>query len=42
MLKTLGYPRTPLDLEALRKALQNLSNGILLADDLTLLEARFS
>ncbi|MBI4755792.1 MAG: SpoIIE family protein phosphatase [Betaproteobacteria bacterium] len=41
-LKTMGYPRTPLNLEALQKALLNFSNGIRLADDLTLLEARFS
>lgn len=41
-LKTLGHPGKPLDLEPLQKALLRFSNGIRLADDLTLLEARFS
>ena len=38
----LKYPQTPLSIEALQQALLHYSNGIRLADDLTLLEVRFS
>ncbi|MBS1212953.1 MAG: putative sensor protein, partial [Proteobacteria bacterium] len=42
LLRTLGYPSAPIDISALQKALLIYSNSIRLADDLTLLELRFS
>jgi serine phosphatase RsbU (regulator of sigma subunit) len=42
ILKTLGYPREPIDIAALQKELLKRGDGIKLADDLTLLEFRFS
>lgn len=42
ILNTLGYPQNRVAIEPLEKALLNYSNGIRLADDLTLLEVRFT
>ena len=41
ILKGLGYPREPLNMDALELALLKYSNDIRLRDDLTILEARF-
>jgi len=42
ILHSLGYPKSRLRIEPLEEALLNFSNRIRLADDLTLLEIRFS
>lgn len=42
ILSSQGYPKAGIRMEALQEALLTFSNGISLADDLTLLEVRFS
>lgn len=42
VLRTLGYPGTPLDIERLQEALLTFSNGIRLEDDLTIMDIRFA
>ncbi|MBN1908475.1 MAG: SpoIIE family protein phosphatase [Pirellulales bacterium] len=42
ILTDLGYPRKPIDVDAVEEALLRFSNAIRLEDDLTLLEVRFS
>lgn len=41
ILKAMGYPGVPIEIEPLQEALLRFSNEIRLADDLTLLEVRF-
>lgn len=41
ILRSLDYPRVPLDIARLQEALLRFSNGIRLGDDLTLLDMRF-
>lgn len=41
ILHRMGYPQTRLQIEPLQEALLSFSNGIRLADDLTLMEIRF-
>jgi PAS domain S-box-containing protein len=42
VLRSVGYPEAGLRIEALQEALLRYSNGIRLADDLTLMEIRFA
>lgn len=42
LFTVMDYPQIPLSIESLQKTLLRYSNGIRLADDLTLLEVRFS
>jgi sigma-B regulation protein RsbU (phosphoserine phosphatase) len=42
ILKDLDYPRTPLSMDALEKALLRFSNDIRLQDDVTIIVARYS
>jgi sigma-B regulation protein RsbU (phosphoserine phosphatase) len=42
LLRSMNYPHTPLSIPALEERLLTFSNAIRLADDMTIIEARFS